>query len=274
MAIKLPPGTAAHSTHSPPPKGRQIVTLLMIGAGLIVMVWVTLGFVFNHLIQWIPPGVERQLGRSAIATFEQLAEPSPTQDSLNQLLDRLEAELPPDLRQEREYQLLYVPEETVNALALPGDYIVIFEGLLAQATSENEVMMVLGHELGHFAHRDHLRGLGRSLVVRVVLSVLFGDGGSLAAWGLETFTQTHFSRQQETRADEFGLTLLQRTYGHVAGAMDFFDRLSQQTGVTFDLFTTHPAPRKRVQRLEQLIQQRQYEMGAITPLPPSLQVGE
>ncbi|MEP0779976.1 M48 family metalloprotease [Microcoleus sp. ZQ-A2] len=47
-----------------------------------------------------------------------------------------------------------------DRLALPGDAIVIYADLVQQAKSQNELMMVLGHELGHFAHRDHWRGLG------------------------------------------------------------------------------------------------------------------
>ncbi len=36
-------------------------------------------------------------------------------------------------------------------------------------------MMILGHELGHFAHRDHLRSLGNVLVLRMTISYLLGD---------------------------------------------------------------------------------------------------
>jgi predicted Zn-dependent protease len=110
----------------------------------------------------------------------------------------LEAQLPEDLSRDRDYQLLYIPDETVNALALPGDHVIIYQGLLAEAESENEIMMVLGHELGHFANRDHLRGLGRGIVVQIVASLLFGDAGSIGAASLETFARSQFSQQQET----------------------------------------------------------------------------
>ncbi len=39
---------------------------------------------------------------------------------------------------------------------------VVFTGLLEKMTSENELAFVLAHELGHYDHRDHLRGLGRA----------------------------------------------------------------------------------------------------------------
>ena len=58
----------------------------------------------------------------------------------------------------------------MNAVALPGGNIVVFAGLLKEIKSENELAMILGHELGHFAHRDHLRGAdGHTLRVRLDL---------------------------------------------------------------------------------------------------------
>jgi predicted Zn-dependent protease len=273
MSIKLPPGTAAHSEQNPPPEGHHLVTLLALLVGLFIAVWVTISFLFNQVINWIPPSVERQLGAIAIAAFEQQAEPSDTQDTLNQLLDRLEAKLPEKLRRDRDYQLLYIPDDTVNALALPGDHVIVYRGLLAQADSENEIMMVLGHELGHFANRDHLRGLGRGILVQVVASMIFGNAGSINAAGLETFARSQFSQQQEIQADEFGLTLIQQIYGHAGGATAFFARIGDQPGANFDFLTTHPAPLKRVRRLEKLIQDRGYNVQSLTPLPPSLKVG-
>lgn len=159
-----------------------------------------------------------------VPAYEQLAEPTPDQSTLNELLNRLEINLPPEQQQNRDYQVLYIPEDTVNALALPGDRIIIYSGLLKQAQSENELMMVLGHELGHFANRDHLRSLGRSVLMQIAIAYFLGDTGwiqSIAASGIAAISNAQYSQLQESKADEVGLTLLQKTYGHVAGATDF-----------------------------------------------------
>ena len=50
-----------------------------------------------------------------------------------------------------------VENAMVNAVALPNGDIVVFSGLLRECKSENELAMVLGHELGHFEHRDRHR---------------------------------------------------------------------------------------------------------------------
>ncbi|MGD1897161.1 MAG: M48 family metallopeptidase [Phormidesmis sp.] len=171
--------------------------------------------------------------------------------------------------------MLYVPEETVNALAIPGDRVIIYKGLLANAESENELMMVLGHELGHFANRDHLRGLSRSIMLRLSLSAEFGDLGSLgsiATNSIASLSNAQFSQSQETQADEVGLTLLEAEYDHAAGATDFFSRMAQESEriPSIDILASHPPSEARVREIEEMIEARGYSVEEKTPLEPSL----
>src|SRR4030095_7690097 len=71
-------------------------------------------------------------------------------------------------------------EPDPNALALPRGTILVARGLRARVASENELAQVLGHELGHYRARDHLRGLGRGLAAQFVLSAI-GDSGELVS---------------------------------------------------------------------------------------------
>ncbi len=269
MSIELPSDIAAHSDRNPPPSNRQFLKLLTVVVGMLLAISLALPRVVDVIVWGMPTGLEQQLGQVMAPAYEAMAKPSPTQTALQQLLDRLVAELPEKHRQGRNYKLLYVNDATINAGAVPGDRILVFRGLLKQATSENELAMVLGHELGHFAHRDHLRGLGQQLLLQLSVSWLFGDVGalqSIATSGVVALNQAQFSQRQERQADEMGLTLLQRLYGHVAGATDFFDRLKQQEPSTVDWLLSHPAPSKRVETLRQLIHERGYNIQAITPL--------
>jgi predicted Zn-dependent protease len=269
MTNKSPDAT---SDRNPSPSNRQLLILLGLFVGFIVGVIWLLNLLLNGLIWLIPPSVEQQLGAVVVPVYERQAKPSPAQDTLNQLLDRLETQLPPE-QALRNYRVLYVPDSTVNALALPGDAILIYAGLVEQAKSENELMMVLGHELGHFAHRDHLRGLGRGLLVQIVIATFIGDIGSLqsaAVSAIAAVSRSQFSQSQEREADEFGLTLLKKTYGHVAGATDFFARLSKHEGADLAFLSTHPAPGKRVEELKRLIKERNYPLKERSPLPKTL----
>lgn len=262
-----------YSSRNAPPSNRQLLIIFGIFAGLIIgIVWLVM-WLASSLVWLVPPSVEQQLGALIVPAYERLAEPTPAQNTLNELLNKLEANLPPQQRQNRDYQVLYIPEDTVNALALPGDRIIIYSGLLKQAQSENELMMVLGHELGHFANRDHLRSLGRSVLMQIAIAYFLGDTGwiqSTAASAIAAISNAQYSQSQETQADEVGLTLLQKTYGHVAGATDFFARLSQKQELNLDFLATHPAPGRRVKELQRSIKQRSYQVGEKLPLPQTL----
>jgi predicted Zn-dependent protease len=273
MPIELPPGTASYrDDRNPEPQKRQILFVVGLIIAIVFFAFWLFGVLINGLVWLIPPSVERQLGAFTVPVFEQMAEPSPAQDSLNQLLDRLEANLPAEQQQDHDYQVLFIPDATVNAIAIPGDRVILYQGLLAQTESENELMMVMGHELGHFANRDHLRRLGRGLLLQLLIAFFFGDTGGLqdvAVSGAAAISNAQFSQGQEFQADDFGLNLLQLTYGHTAGATDFFQRLSQQEGANIDFLATHPNSGKRVRRLEQAIAQG-YNLGERSPLPAPL----
>lgn len=260
------------NTRNSPPSNRQLLTIFGIFGGLILSAIWLLTWLVNTLVWLVPPSVEQQLGALIVPAYEQLAKPTPAQNTLNQLLNRLEANLPAQSKN-RDYQVLYIPDSTVNALAIPGDRIIIYSGLVKQVKSENELMMVLGHELGHFANRDHLRSLGRQLLWQVAIASFLGDATwiqSTAASGIAALSNAQYSQSQESQADEVGLTLLQKTYGHTAGATDFFAKLSQQKGVDLAFLASHPAPNRRVTELNRLIKQRHYPIGERSPLPKTL----
>ncbi|MBD2039605.1 M48 family metallopeptidase [Microcoleus sp. FACHB-672] len=249
------------------------MTILAIFVGFITVIIYIIWLLVSNLVWLIPPQIEQQLTAVITPAYEQLAQPSSAQDSLNQLLDRLETQLPVAKHTKRNYRVFYVPQNTVNGLALPGDIIVVYVGLLSQVKSENELMMILRHELGHFANRDHLRGIGQALLLKFTLAAIFGDIGRLSgiiASAVESVSSAQYSQAQERQADDFGLMLLQATYQHVASATDFFARLNRQSGMDFAFLASHPSPRNRVDRLNRLIKERLYRMDKTNPLPAAL----
>ncbi|MEL6871048.1 MAG: M48 family metalloprotease, partial [Pseudomonadota bacterium] len=133
----------------------------------------------------------------------------------------------------------------------------------------NELAFVLGHELGHFAERDHIRQLGRATALTLFLSaVSSGSGGASVGFSFADLTLRGFNREQESQADAFGLRLLVSEYGHVADAGAFFTRIAEQASV-FDRYVgTHPAPDDRVAALQRLARQNGWEINGPTTLWP------
>lgn len=168
-----------------------------------------------------------------------------------------------------DFEVAIAPGNDVNAFALPGGRIVLMRALVAGVESENELAMILAHELGHFAHRDHLRGLGRGLTMAAIALLLFGNDSGITGLftGSLNVVNASFSRRQETAADRYALDLLNKTYGHVGGATDFFARLEDNQLRWANWLNSHPASGERVLDLRDYAVRQRYRSEALIPWP-------
>ena len=245
------------------PKNRQIIILLGLIISSIVIVIIILFFLVNQLVNFIPVEFEQQLGTIISSQLVDEVKDVPIQRKLDRLLNKLENKLPEDKVIKRDYQIIYSPEKTVNAIAIPGDTIIIYQGLLEKLDSENELAMIIGHEIGHFAHRDHLKRLGNFVLIKLLLFSFVG-GGNMVQSGADLtnlIINSQYSQSQEIKADRFGLELLNSYYGHVGGATDFFQKLQQENTINIAFLSSHPLPKKRIKILEKTIKNNQYTIG-------------
>ncbi|MGY6530035.1 MAG: M48 family metallopeptidase [Cyanobacterium sp.] len=246
------------------PKKRQLLILLIVFGSIITLVLYSLFAITNNLVNFIPISVEERIGSLIVPNFEKKSSSNNTQKQLNLLLDNIEKKLPKDSPENRDYQILYIAEDVVNAIALPGNTIVIYQGLLEQVESENELVMILSHEIGHFANRDHLRSIGNIILIKLTINYFLG-GFEIVQSGADLtnlVVNAQYSQTQEKKADIFGINLLYQYYGHVNGATDFFKRLSKEENAPkFTQFlSSHPLPKKRIKNLEQLIKKNNYPL--------------
>ena len=248
--------------------------LLVMAGGLLAIaigVYLVLGFAVDLIVPRLSPKIEAKMAGPMLAARTGRAATPERQKRLQDLLDRLQKDC---TRLPYDFQVHVYREKTVNALALPGGHILVFTGLLDKVASENELAFVLAHELGHYAHRDHLRGIGRALVFMAMSAFLFGPDsriGNLMAQGLH-LTEMSFSRRQELQADVFALNALYCLYGHAGGATDFFHRMAsaRDPGVFGHYFATHPRNQQRIDRLNALINEKKMGRKEKTALPPGL----
>ncbi|MFZ9758226.1 MAG: M48 family metalloprotease [Burkholderiaceae bacterium] len=120
-----------------------------------------------------------------------------------------------------EFRFFAVRDPAINAFALPGGYIGIHTGLMAQSQSESELMSVLAHEIGHVSQRHISRQFGQRrqssavMIAAALLAAMAASSSSDAAMGIMSLGQTvavqdqlAFSREAEREADRVGLGLL------------------------------------------------------------------
>lgn len=247
--------------------------LLLLGGmlGLLAIVYIVLGFAVDFVAPRLPSGLEQHLGRLYASAFE--AYPSTLAErALQTLTDHI---VKTASLQAGQYKVHLIPASQANALALPGGHIVVLSALLDELDSENELAFILAHELGHFVHRDHLRGLGRGLVLMALSSLLFGLDSTLTNFLTQSLLtiEMRFSQSQEMQADLFALETLNTHYGHIAGATGFFEKLAEEdrrSRLAY-FFATHPYPRDRIAALQQHIREQGYAIGVEIPLDERLQ---
>lgn len=255
-------------------KTHPLAELLWLLGGLILataLVFFLLGFISDWAASKAPVKVENWLGRQALKQF-----PGEENQALKERLQTLLDKVPSDSKlHDYDFRVFLTESEQVNAVALPGGNILVFAGLLKRIESENELAMILAHELGHFAHRDHLRGLGRGLGLTVAAALLFGEenaASNLVSNTLMSF-QVRYSQLQESAADRFALDLLHERYGHVGGSSAFFSRVDKQAGSRIPyLLASHPHPQARIEALQRLSKEKGYRSETTAPLAEELKL--
>lgn len=244
-------------------------TLFVGLSAIFVLIAVALVFLIEVALYLIPADREAALFRNWLP--DDIVTVSPVDERLYQtqlLLDRLAfhwGDSPYEFRIEID------DSGDANAMALPGGLIIVTTGLLDQVESENELAFVLGHELGHYRNRDHVRALGRGIAFSLVFAVMTGRDASNVGINVADLALRSFNRKQELAADDFGLELVYTQYGHVGEAWRLFERWDDGDDSFFNVVgytSTHPQPRDRIEVLEELAKSKGWAtVGDVTALP-------
>ncbi|HEY2586246.1 MAG TPA: M48 family metalloprotease [Tepidisphaeraceae bacterium] len=164
------------------------------------------------------------------------------------------------------YHLL-ADRQTVNAFALPGGEVFITKGLLDRLTTEGELAGVLGHETGHVVERHVAQQMAQSQLGKYLVAgaaVASSDSrhpyaSTAIAALLDHMAQLHFSRADESQADERGLQFMTQA-GYDPRAMlnvmmVLEDVTNEQGGRPPQMLVTHPYPEQRMRDIQAWIQQ-------------------
>ncbi len=177
-------------------------------------------------------------------------------DAVREITDRLTSGLDPEFQ---EVEVYVLEDENVNAFALPGGYVFVLTGLLNELQSPEELVGVLGHELGHVVERHGIQRLAQNVWFRIILLTVVGDvsgiGDIIAVQGI-SLAERSFDRGQENESDEFGLELM-RKVGY-----------KPDDGGGLEFLSTHPDSEERAAGLREKIKQGHSPANPIAP--PSL----
>jgi Zn-dependent protease with chaperone function len=238
---------------------------------IFLVVFFILGACVDLAVNYISPELEAKIFFSPDAADVDLAgSDDPRVAALQRLLD----ELRPCAGIDYPLQVYLVETEDANAVAFPGGRIAVFSGILDKVQTENGLSFILAHELAHYKHRDHLRGMGRGIVLTAMMAFLTGSDSGLTQLftPAASISQAGYSRKREALADATALRTLVCRYGHAGGATDFFEAVTpEEDGINIGhYFASHPEAVERIENLQNLSRQLAARSEPGLPLPAVL----
>lgn len=162
------------------------------------------------------------------------------------------------------YRVYLAPQ--INAFALADGTVRVYSGLMDAMTDE-EILGVIGHEIGHVKNNDHKDKLRTALLTSAARKAAATSNSTLgqlatsAAGAIaQNLVNAKFSRSQETDADDYGLKFLQR-HGYnpraMASALQKLAKLAAgRSNFVQQMFSTHPDPQKRAERMANKVKSR------------------
>lgn len=157
-------------------------------------------------------------------------------------------------------------DEQVNAFALPGGKIGVYEGLLSVAETQDQLAAVIAHEIAHVLARHSNERISTQYATSSGLelaSVLAGSNTpvkqtlfGLLGIGAQVGILLPFSRSQESEADLIGLELMARSGFDPRASVSLWENMIEASGSgPPEFLSTHPSGETRIRSLQQSMPQ-------------------
>ena len=149
-----------------------------------------------------------------------------------------------DFQAANKIRLFFVDDPSLNAFALPGNFIGINKGLISGVDDHRELLAVFCHELAHLTQR-HLSRLYKSqrdssdiMLLALLSAIIFGVTEPDAAAGTLSLGQTlalkkqmSFSRHAENEADQKGIKYLEKLSVSPKYMIKILNRMQQHSAL-------------------------------------------
>jgi len=172
-------------------------------------------------------------------------------------------------RPELNWKFTLIDSPEFNAFATPGGYVYFFRGILPYFNSEEELVGVLGHEIGHITARHAVRGMSTAQLTNILIGIVASrvPGSQITdnAFNLLNMAiNSGYSRRYELEADQLGEEyLLESGYNPLAmkaflQVMQNRDNLEKKIAEYegrdpivgyHGIFSSHPDTEKRIAKV-------------------------
>jgi beta-barrel assembly-enhancing protease len=243
-------------------KSTFIKLMLVIGALFVGLALLTYFFLLpwmvNKAVENFPQDYEKKFGK---VMFDQVKASEKWDAAQTKLLNDFFDSL--HFKSNYNIEILYVNKEDVNAYAMPGGYMVVYDGILKKMKSEEELAGLLAHEFSHIKLKHTLKSTFNSIGFATMLQIVFGgfDESVIGLLGNQTeqLRQLHYSRSLEQEADENGFNLMKEQNLDPNGMVNLFERLkAESSDIIPSILSSHPLPEERISNIQNLINKDKY----------------
>ncbi len=155
-----------------------------------------------------------------------------------------------------------VQSSDLNAFCMPGGKIVVYEGLMQIISKDDELAVVLGHEVAHAVAKHSNERMSQQVLAQygagILGQTLSGKSaaiqqiaGQVYGLGANYGVILPFSRKHESEADNIGLVFMRLAGYNPEVAIDFWKKMSSSsTSSVPEIASTHPSDARRIADIE------------------------
>ena len=167
-----------------------------------------------------------------------------------------------------------VKDSELNAFCMPGGKIVVYEGIMNIVGSDDELAVVMGHEVAHAVAKHSNERLSQQKALQyggAILGAITQNAGqstqSIASTvfglGANYGVMLPFSRKHETEADNIGLVLMTMAGYNPDCALSFWQKMSAgSSNNRAEFLSTHPSDATRIANLQKQLPLVKQQYGA------------
>lgn len=152
----------------------------------------------------------------------------------------------------------------VNAFACADGSVRVYSGLM-DAMTDDQVLGVIGHEIGHVAHKDSKNAFKHALLTSALADGIASTGSAAAALTDsqlgqlgEALSSSSYSQKQEKSADDYGYDFLKKHGKNPRAMVASFQKLKEMevkagntgSNPVNQLFSSHPDLDERIARMQ------------------------
>lgn len=168
-----------------------------------------------------------------------------------------------------DFSLAIADSDSVNAMA-DGEHIILTKGMMRFAETDQELSLVVAHELAHNA-MAHIDALRTNAAGGFILDTIAASAGVNTGGLFRNLSAARYSKEFESEADLVGLYIMARAGISLDHVADFWRRMAAEHPASISndgLLASHPTSAERFIAIEQAVDEIRRKQDNGEPLEP------